>query len=179
MSQSAERPQSGETALVVLVPEAEPVVSRWRLQLDPAAAEGVPAHVTVLYPFLDRARIDDRVLTRLDGIAALWPAFDVRFAACARFPEVLYLAPEPGAPFRLMTADIVREWPEAPPYGGRFADVVPHLTVGDGADPALLDLAEAAVRPRLPVVSRVAALSLLAQAGDRWLVDRSFALRGA
>jgi hypothetical protein len=40
-----------ESALVVVVPEAEAAVNAHRRRLDPAAAWGVPAHVTVLYPF--------------------------------------------------------------------------------------------------------------------------------
>ena len=43
---------AGQTALVVAVPSAEPVVARLRASYDVAAAYGVPAHVTVLYPFL-------------------------------------------------------------------------------------------------------------------------------
>ncbi len=41
-----------QSAVLVPVPEAERVVSRHRIRLDPAAELGVPAHVTVLYPFV-------------------------------------------------------------------------------------------------------------------------------
>jgi hypothetical protein len=44
------------SAVLVPVPEAERVVSRYRARLDGAAALGVPAHVTVLYPFVPAAR---------------------------------------------------------------------------------------------------------------------------
>ena len=43
---------AGESAVLVPGPEAEPVVGRHRARLDRAAVEGVPAHVTVLYPFV-------------------------------------------------------------------------------------------------------------------------------
>ncbi|HYN34704.1 MAG TPA: hypothetical protein VES40_18925 [Ilumatobacteraceae bacterium] len=39
------------SALVVLVAEAETLISAHRLRHDPVAARGVPAHVTVLHPF--------------------------------------------------------------------------------------------------------------------------------
>ncbi|AWS41654.1 2'-5' RNA ligase family protein [Streptosporangium sp. 'caverna'] len=87
----------GPTALIVKVPEAEPVVGRWRERFDPFAARGVPAHVTVLYPFLDNGRIDDRLLGELRELFAAQASFEVRFDRCGRFPEVLYLAPEPEA----------------------------------------------------------------------------------
>ena len=43
---------SYESALVVLVPEAEAIVGRWRQRYDPSAAVGMPAHNTLNYPFL-------------------------------------------------------------------------------------------------------------------------------
>jgi hypothetical protein len=37
------------------VPAAEPVVSTWRERFDGSAAQGMPAHITALYPFLPGA----------------------------------------------------------------------------------------------------------------------------
>src|SRR5262245_17605350 len=54
-----------EPALIVAVPEAERAVARFRAALDLAAGWGVPAHVTVLYPFLPPQRINEDVLTTL------------------------------------------------------------------------------------------------------------------
>jgi len=56
-------------------------------------------------------------------------------AAVRRFPRVLYLAPEPAAPFVAMTEACARRWPEHPPYAGAFADVIPHLTLAEGPEP--------------------------------------------
>jgi pimeloyl-ACP methyl ester carboxylesterase len=44
------------------VPEAERVVRRHRERFDPAALAGVPAHVTVMYPFVPPPQIDNIVL---------------------------------------------------------------------------------------------------------------------
>ncbi|HYS33327.1 MAG TPA: hypothetical protein VEM58_13815 [Streptosporangiaceae bacterium] len=41
-----------ESAVVVRIPEAEGVVGRFRADLDLAAPLGVPAHVTVISPFV-------------------------------------------------------------------------------------------------------------------------------
>ena len=41
-----------DSAVVIPVPEAEAVVGPHRARLDPFAAWGVPAHVTVLAPFV-------------------------------------------------------------------------------------------------------------------------------
>ena len=50
------------SALLVEVPEAEPLVRQWRMDLDPHAALGVPAHITVLFPFAPPPLISDERL---------------------------------------------------------------------------------------------------------------------
>ena len=44
--------RASESAVIVPVPEAEPAVGGLRAALDRAAVWGVPAHVTLLYPFV-------------------------------------------------------------------------------------------------------------------------------
>jgi len=60
--------RAGETVLIVKVPEAEPAVGEWRTQFDPVAAAGIPAHITVLAPFLDRRLVDASVLGELEAL---------------------------------------------------------------------------------------------------------------
>ncbi|MFD0482186.1 2'-5' RNA ligase family protein [Kineococcus sp. GCM10028916] len=171
-----------DTALLVLVPEAEPVVGRWRDRLDPAAAWGVPAHVTVLYPFVPLEALDDAAFAVLTAIAAGTPAVDVELARTATFgTDVLWLAPEPAEPFRTLTRAVGDRFPQALPYGGAhggFDDVVPHLTVADHPSAADLEAARTDVGARLPVRTRVRELTLLA--GEHrpggWRVERRFPL---
>lgn len=165
----------GETGLIVAVAAAEPVVAGHRRLHDPAARYGVPAHVTLCYPFLPQDAVDAGVLADLRALVAAVPAFDVVFARSARFPgDVLYLEPSPDAPFRALTAELWRRWPEAPPYGGAYPDPVPHLTVTDGADPDTTDAVQAALDGGLPVSARVTEAQLVAFDGHRWLTAASF-----
>src|ERR1051325_8060387 len=53
---------SSESALVVLVPEAEVFAKPFRDQYDPSAAAGMPAHITLLYPFKAPDEVDDITL---------------------------------------------------------------------------------------------------------------------
>jgi len=48
----SQRRVSYESALVILVPEAEAIVGRLRQRYDPSAAVGMLAHITLNYPFL-------------------------------------------------------------------------------------------------------------------------------
>lgn len=167
---------AGATGLIVAVPEAERIVARWRSRLDSSAAAGIPAHITVLFPFLDRHLIDDDVMADLTAIVAAHRSFEVELRECRRFPSVLYLAPAPDSGLRALTEAVFRRWPEAPPYGGQFADIVPHLTVADCEEPQVLDRVEASVSPLLPITVRVNSVQLLVYTGDHWQQAHSFPL---
>ena len=167
---------AGQTAIVVPLSAAEPIVDRWRQRYDAAAPLGVPAHVTVLYPFLNIARIDAPTIQQLSGLFAARAAFAVTLAHCGRFPDVLYLDPNPAQRFRELTAAVVERWPEAPPYGGAFDEVVPHLTVAHGVDEDTLATVERAVAPQLPVTAEATEAHLLAFDGNHWTVHTRFAL---
>ncbi|MSQ61010.1 MAG: hypothetical protein EXR43_00235 [Dehalococcoidia bacterium] len=43
--------QPGESALVILAPEIDRLVSKWPARYDPSARRSVPAHITLLYPW--------------------------------------------------------------------------------------------------------------------------------
>jgi 2'-5' RNA ligase len=171
--------QAGQSGLIVRVPEAEPAVRAWRDRLDPPARAGVPAHVTVLFPFLDASRIDKDVCDAIGKVIGRHQPFEVRFDRCGRFPGVLYLAPEPDAHFRRLTEAIAERWPECPPFGGQFDDVVPHLTVAQGQDEAVVGKAEADLLTVLPVVALVSSVDLLVHDGRRWRHRASFPLASA
>jgi 2'-5' RNA ligase len=161
----------------VVADAAEPVVGRWRERYDEVAPLGVPAHVTVLYPFLPRAELTPEVLARLGEIVAAEPTFEVTFRGFGRFPgSVLWLAPEPAEPFRRLTHAVWEAWPHTPPYAGQFDDVTPHLTVAEHTDDGVLDGIAADVRAGLPVTMPVLEASLLAVGNGTWRTVATFAL---
>jgi hypothetical protein len=166
------------TALIVEVPEAEAVVGAHRLRLDPQAARGVPAHITVLFPFLPPALIDDRVHAELAELCARVRPFDFVLDRTAWFgQDVLWLGPADPLPFRAATELVFGAYPQYPPFGGQFDEVVPHLTVGHQSPLAELQAAEQAVLPLLPVAGRVEQLTLMMQAGSgRWERSAAFPL---
>ncbi|MEE6264745.1 2'-5' RNA ligase family protein [Streptomyces diastatochromogenes] len=173
---SPHRFQAGRTGLIVRIPEAEPAVSAWRERFDPSARAGVPAHVTVVFPFLDGSRVQGHIHRALAEVLGGHHAFDVRFARCERFPGVLYLAPEPDAPLRRLTEAVAERWPEAPPYGGAFTEVLPHLTVADGQDDTVLTEVETALHTELPFTARVSSVDLMVHDGVKWQLQATFDL---
>jgi hypothetical protein len=155
------------SALVVPVPGAE--------ALAPGSA-GLPAHVTVLYPFLGTRRIGENTVTALAETFAACAPFDFALTAVARFPGVLYLAPEPAAAFVALTGACVARWPEHPPYAGAYAEVVPHVTLAEGPEPAgLAERASAA----LPIAGHAGVVWLMVPGrGGRWRLRAELPLAG-
>jgi len=126
----------GFSALLVPVPEADFAV------LD-RVPPGVPgprfgAHVTLLMPFAPRPELTEGMLGELRSFFADVVPFAFGLDEVCLFPGgSVYLAPAPSAPFRRLTHQLARRFTEYPPYGGRFDDVVPHVTVTllDGEGP--------------------------------------------
>lgn len=111
------------------VPEAEPAVARLRLEHDPMARLGVPAHITVHFPFAPPERIDEAAV---GALVAAHAAFAYELASVEYFDDdVTYLAPVPAEPFAALTRAVAERWPAYPPYEGAFETVIPHLTVGE------------------------------------------------
>jgi 2'-5' RNA ligase len=171
------------SALVVLVPEAEPLVADFRDQFDISAKAGLGAHVTVLVPF----RLPERVTRAdLDVLRALFGAasrFTFTLSSIDRFPSALYLCPTPASPFKALTRSVVAAFPDCPPYRGAFPDPVPHLTVAQQPPAEDLNAVEAQVRPKvqevLPLACAATEVCLVFKRDGRWSVAERFALGDA
>jgi 2'-5' RNA ligase len=162
------------SGLVLLAPELDARIADIRARHDPAARQGMPAHVTVLYPFMDPARLGPEPRERLAATLRDFAAFELAFRRIGRFPQVLWVAPEPQAEVVALGRALAGAFPEFQPYGGEFETIVPHVTVaqGEGLD---LGRLEPELRGRLepPVRQRVEAVSLFATVRRRWReIDR-------
>lgn len=170
-----------ESAFAVLVPEAETYVSELRGRYDPSAALGAPAHITILYPFMPPEMITEEVLVEVQTELFCRCSFGFALRRVERFPGVLYLEPEPAQQLIALTTGLAARFPSYPPYGGRHADVRPHLTVAQATEPEV-DVAENELRAILPaegVFSRCCELVLIENSSGRWRQMRNFTLQGA
>ena len=77
-----------QSAFIVRVPQAEPHVATLRERLDPSARLGVPAHITVLYPFMAPEQIDAALVAKVRAIATATAPFVFRLARIDRFPAL-------------------------------------------------------------------------------------------
>jgi hypothetical protein len=108
-------------------------------------------------------------------LLASFAPFESTLAETARFRGLLYLNPEPRESFIEMTEALAEAFPEFPPYGGEFDEVVPHVTVAQ-ADDQVLAAAERELAPQLPVMTRVERVWLVEDAPDGWRRHTAFPL---
>jgi 2'-5' RNA ligase len=165
------------SALIIPLSAAEKIVGGWRVSLDPSAAAGVPAHITIHFPWVPADQVDRSVLRDLEEMVAAVPRFDVVFERIGWFDrEVLWLDPDPKEPFISMAAESAGRWPDRPQYGGQFEIFVPHLTVGIG-HPDELDRAEARLAHVLPIHDVVTQVWWITRTGaERWVVRHTIDL---
>jgi 2'-5' RNA ligase len=171
---------AGQSTLVILVPEAESLVGPFREKYDPSAAAGLPAHITLLYPFKPPDLIGGDVIDALGKCFQRFTPFAFALAAIRHFPEVLYLAPEPSEPFRLLTLAICDRYPETPPYGGRYPSIVPHLTVAQIGGRLQLEKISSdfvqASQGKLPLSAAASEVALMDSRSGRWEVRAKLGL---
>ncbi len=169
-----------ESALIIAVPESEPLVKAWRERYDPSAAVGVPTHITVLYPFMPPGEITPAVLSELHDLFARFSAFEFTLPELRRFPKVLYLAPSPAEPFKALTHAVVERYPKYPPFRGAFAEVIPHLTIADVDEAKQLDDIEREFMQQhgmwLPVKATAKEVWLIENTSGRWETRERFQL---
>jgi 2'-5' RNA ligase len=171
---------TSESALVLLVPESEYLVSPFRERYDPSASDGMPAHITINYPFTPLWPNWYEVILALEELFDQFSQFSFMLAEVHRFPDVLYLGPVPEQPFQDMIAAVKKRFPESPPYSGRIGEIVPHLTVAQIGEKSRLDaIAEdfrSQVADQLPIHARAESVWLMDNRRGEWEAQYEFLL---
>jgi 2'-5' RNA ligase len=172
--------RSLETALVLVLRDAEPF-ERVRRELHVAAlAKGVPFHITLLYPWVARDDLSDELLAGMRSFFARRRPFVFELARIETFPRVVYASPEPAADLLACMHALYARFPETPPYGGTIEHPVPHATLGEDVDETRVaqDVEQRLTRD-LPAAFRIDAATLLEEfEPDRWREAEQFPLTG-
>ena len=173
--------------LQVPVPELEPFVVERHRHYDAAYVSADPAflhaHVTALGPFLPPDLLTQGDVETITEIACATAPFDFVLDRVATFPNgVVHLLPRPDDAFRALTTALSHAFPQYPPYGGAFADVVPHLTLdavsSDGSGTVSEESTRRAVAPWTPAACRATRLDLAWYEPHGCRVLRSWRLGG-
>jgi 2'-5' RNA ligase len=165
--------------LIVPFLEVEPRIERLLERYLPVWSLGVPAHVTLLFPFPTSDDLDATALAALTGLFAATPAITARLVDVGQFPDVLYLAPEPRDWFVGLTETLSARFGLLP-YGGQHAEIVPHLSVARQSDPAVRAEIARALRSLLPIETVVREVWLMDEEQDgHWHRAATFPLGAA
>ena len=170
---------SKESAIILPVGEAEPIVSSLRRQYDKSAGLGVPAHITLLYPFLP-PHLAEAEIENLAEFFNRITAFEFSLSEARRFPRTAYLHPDAPERFVDIIRKLLEKWPGCQPYSGAFPDTIPHLTVADDVDIAVLEVVQKYLLQHLPItcIAKEAWL-LFSDDNGFWSRRRHFPLDGS
>ncbi|MEU6394618.1 2'-5' RNA ligase family protein [Streptomyces sp. NPDC046939] len=157
----------GTTAVLALLPAAQPLLER-AAEADPRAVRpGVPAHAALLYPWLPADRVGAPALDRLRSSLPTGP---VR----ARLTTVERTGGFVGVPvpeLRQAATAVRTAFPAWIPYGGRFgADPPVHVTVALDAEPGAAEEIARRTHALLPISTEIAALHVVALTPAGWQV---------
>ncbi|MYW64454.1 hypothetical protein GTY65_10275 [Streptomyces sp. SID8379] len=164
-------PRPGTTAVLALLPEADPLLELAAAVDARVVRPGVPAHAALLYPWLPADQVGERELARLRAALPVGRV-PIRLAEVERAGGFVGIPlPELGA----MATAVRAAFPEQVPYGGRFGQDPPvHVTVALDVDPGVSGAAGVAadiadrVAGRLPISAEVAALQVVTLGSSGW-----------
>jgi 2'-5' RNA ligase len=157
-----------ETALLIVIDDAEPFDEVRREFAVETFALGIPFHVTLLYPFAPV--VTDGLAAEAHEFFAERPTFEFELTRIGVWPRVVYAVPEPDEALRECMAALFTRFPDWPPYGGLHKEVIPHATLGEEIDgPAVRDEIERRVGPHLPRRCQARDVALWEEVTpDRW-----------
>ncbi len=150
------------TVIMIVAPhEVQAIAVPLLRRYAPDTLTRVPAHLTVLYPFVAYERLDE-ACDQLASIGASIAPFEVTLAGYAEFPGVIYMIPRNPQPIKRLFRTIYQHFPDCPPYRGAFGDdLTPHLTVAEFETPDEQRAARAALPRYAPVTFQVKRLHIL------------------
>lgn len=141
----------------------------------------LPAHISVLYPFVPVDELDAACATLRDLCADV-PPFALTVRGFGQFTGVIYMAVEPSAALDDLMARVRGAFPQCIPYDGMFGDKPPppHITVG--VFNSARKQAQASLPPYKPLTFTVRRLTVSVGTPDKivpWLVQDVIALKAA
>lgn len=159
------------TALVVVADAADDILAPRRRRYNAWAVERrIPSRVTIRFPLVPAAEVDDDLHPDLrDPYRPLAP-FAYELSRLETFPGVAWLAPDPPDAFHVLIQPPRAAFPHSPPYCEPALETVPHCTVGVTDAPRALEAMLAELRsvlgPTAPIRCEPSAVALLAEHAD-------------
>jgi 2'-5' RNA ligase len=133
------------------------------------ARQGVPAHVTLLYPFARPARNMAGLRGAVAEACRAVAPFEFALTAARIQGSIAYLAPRPERHLVRLIVALATAFPEYPRYGGAYAEILPHVTLAESSEGPLLEAVRAEAAHHVPIQQTARAVVLLREGEDgRW-----------
>ena len=128
-----------QSVLAVSVPEADAILTLVRSSFDGEVPPiGVNAHITIMYPWMPPALIDEQAIHDLTSLFSGFSCFDFSLRiGWFGHHEVMLLVPEDDSPFVRMTEAVINHWPQYPYFGGEYDKIEPHVSLAWGEERTL------------------------------------------
>lgn len=126
-----------ETALLIVPsPEVQAFCYPIREEYDQKAFEKLPAHITLIYPFVPQDEVDEAI-AELENVCKEAASFEIHLNRYGSFEGVLFLEPADSQPIIDLYERLHAAFPDYPAYSGAYGEGLhPHLTLAQIDDPA-------------------------------------------
>jgi len=172
MIRAQETQRSSEfTTLIALTPEVESAVGSWRSRFDPWTRRGVPAHITLLSPFLPLSQLGDRVREQLAFLLSKHRQTEIELARVEQLPGAVSLLPGSAGVLLQITRELLNEWPELEARSRTVNGRPHHITIACTEDPVLFNEIRVDVGRSLPIKTRLCDVLLLAAQHDEMVTE--------
>jgi 2'-5' RNA ligase len=153
----------GHSVLAVPVPALDHVIRERTARYDASFVSADPtfvhAHITLLAPWASQPTEED--LGHVDRVAQSVGPFGIKLSRISEFPDgIIHLRPESDLELRELASLLAAAFPQFPPYGGRYDDVVPHLTLDRRSATVTPATVRAGIGHLLPLTITVARIDL-------------------
>ena len=157
-----------DASAVIVRAHLPPALEELRRAWVKDAGRGLPAHLTLLSPFVRAGELDAALRRRLATVVARHLAFDYHLIGPKASPDTIYAGVDSERPFLELHRDLATEFPDYPIYEGKGGELVPHVTVASGRR-AIKDrrLIEDRAWHALPTRRRAHSIELIAPGPDR------------
>jgi 2'-5' RNA ligase len=151
-----------------------------------SGAEGMPAHITILFPMFSHEQWNEDSLNLLIESVAPFKPFTFNLTGLNRFQDnnVLFLQPDPVDDIINLTHSVMNAFPHLPPYNGDIPidDIKPHVTIAITETTEELDTIEKQftreISPHLPIEVNAKELWFVVKEKEQWLCHSRMGIGG-
>jgi 2'-5' RNA ligase len=148
------------TTIIAPTPFVGRRIEEIRYERDWSASLGVPAHITLLGPFLHPDSVGPGIVARLAQILARYPPPVIRLEELRLVDDVACLIPTETEALAAISRELHEAWPQTASHGGLH-----HVTIARDVNKAVFETLQAELSSLLPLKGSITEAHLLERRG--------------